>query len=61
MLARAAVAAGVHAIFVECHPKPATAASDATTCLPLDQMQILLESLASIHTAKSADPPTVTR
>ncbi len=61
LLARAAVAAGVHAIFVECHPEPAAAASDATSCLPLDQMEMLLESLASIHAAKSADPRAVTR
>ena len=61
LLARAAVAAGVHAIFVECHPDPAAAVSDATTCLPLDQMEMLLESLASIHAAKSADPRAVTR
>ncbi len=61
LLARAAVAAGVHAIFVECHPQPGRAASDATTCLPLDQMEKLLESLVSIHAAKTADPGAVAR
>jgi 2-dehydro-3-deoxyphosphooctonate aldolase (KDO 8-P synthase) len=34
MLARAAVAAGVHAVFVECHPHPAKALSDASTMQP---------------------------
>ena len=35
LLARAAVAAGVHAVFVECHPEPHRARSDAATCQPL--------------------------
>ncbi len=61
LLARAALAAGVHAIFVECHPQPARAASDATTCLPLDQMGKLLESLVSIHAAKTEDTGAVVR
>lgn len=51
ILARAAVAAGAHAIFVECHPRPAEASSDAATCQPLAQMEPLLRSLAAIHAA----------
>src|SRR5206468_1107057 len=31
LLARAATAAGVHALFIECHPEPGTAISDAST------------------------------
>lgn len=49
MLARAAVAAGVHAVFIECHPDPAHAQSDAATMQPLDAMAGLLEQLAALH------------
>ena len=51
LLARAAVAAGVHLVFMECHPQPSAAFSDATTCQPLDRMGPLLQSLAAIHVA----------
>ena len=56
LLARAAVAAGVHVVFVECHPHPAEAFSDATTCQPLDRMEQLLRSLASIRGCVSRTP-----
>ena len=42
MLARAAVAAGVPAVFLECHPNPSQAKSDASTVQPLDAMPALL-------------------
>lgn len=48
LLARAAVAAGVHAVFFECHPDPASARSDAGTMLPLADVPDLLSALASI-------------
>jgi len=51
LLARAAVAAGVHAIFLECHPDPARARSDASTMLSLDTVPSLLQSLARIRQA----------
>lgn len=51
MLARAAVAAGVHALFVECHPDPDHAASDAGSQVPLAQMPGLLEQVARIREA----------
>lgn len=51
MLARAAVAAGVDAVFIECHPEPEKAGSDASTTQPLDAMPALLESLVAIHRA----------
>jgi len=51
LLARAAVAAGVHAIFLECHPNPTAALSDASTMLPLDEIPPLLASLAAIRAA----------
>ncbi|MCA9294158.1 MAG: 3-deoxy-8-phosphooctulonate synthase [Phycisphaerales bacterium] len=48
LLARAAVAAGVDAVFLECHPDPANAQSDASTMLALADVPKLLEELASI-------------
>lgn len=51
LLARAAVAAGVHAVFIECHPNPAKALSDASTMLPLDGLPALLARLAAIRQA----------
>ncbi|MCH2160411.1 MAG: 3-deoxy-8-phosphooctulonate synthase [Phycisphaerales bacterium] len=49
MLARAAVAAGVDALFLECHPDPANARSDASTVLPLDAIPSLLDTLSSLR------------
>jgi 2-dehydro-3-deoxyphosphooctonate aldolase (KDO 8-P synthase) len=49
LLARAAVAAGVHAIFLECHPEPSKASSDASTMLPLQQVPAILRTLVSIR------------
>lgn len=51
LLARAAVAAGVPAVFLECHRDPAKATSDAATMLRLDAMHGLLKSLAAIDRA----------
>ena len=51
MLARAAVAAGVHAIFLECHPTPSAALSDASTMQPLDAVPAMLGSLVAIRKA----------
>ena len=51
LLARAAVAAGVPALFIECHPDPAAALSDASTMQPLAAMPALLESLVAIRRA----------
>ncbi len=55
-LARAAAAAGVHAIFMECHPDPARAVSDAATMLRLDEAVALIPLLAAIHAAAHATP-----
>lgn len=49
LLARAAVAAGVDAIFLECHPEPEEALSDASTMQPLSVMPDLLAQLHRIH------------
>lgn len=42
LLARAAVAAGVDGLFLECHPDPKSAKSDPATMLALEQVQPLL-------------------
>ena len=47
-LARAAVAAGADGVFMEAHPDPSKAKSDASTCLPLDQVRPLAEELLRI-------------
>lgn len=51
MLASAAVACGVDAVFMECHPDPERALSDAATMLPLDTVPALLARLRSIREA----------
>ncbi len=50
-LARAAVAVGVHAVFMEAHPDPKRALSDAATQLTLPVATSLIRSLASVHLA----------
>jgi 2-dehydro-3-deoxyphosphooctonate aldolase (KDO 8-P synthase) len=47
-LARAAVAAGVDGLFIETHPDPANAHSDAATVWPIDRLEGLLRSLIAI-------------
>jgi len=47
-LARAAIAVGVAAIFIETHPDPDNAPSDGPTMVPLNQMPSLLKKLAEI-------------
>jgi 2-dehydro-3-deoxyphosphooctonate aldolase (KDO 8-P synthase) len=51
LLARAAAAAGVHALFIECHPEPKKAMSDASTMMPLDLVPDLLATIARVHQA----------
>jgi 2-dehydro-3-deoxyphosphooctonate aldolase (KDO 8-P synthase) len=51
LLARAAVAAGVQALFIECHPEPRKAMSDSSTMLDLDTACALIERVARIRTA----------
>lgn len=48
-LARAAVAAGIDGLFIETHPDPANAQSDAATVWPLDQLERLLVDVLAIH------------
>jgi 2-dehydro-3-deoxyphosphooctonate aldolase (KDO 8-P synthase) len=48
-LARAAVAAGSDAVFMEVHPDPATAKCDAAVSWPLDRLESLLRTLSEIR------------
>lgn len=51
LLAKLAVTAGVHALFIETHPDPDKAMSDGATMLPLDVMDALLGELAALREA----------
>ncbi len=50
-LARAAVATGVDAVFLETHPRPGESPSDAANLVPLSDIEPLLRSLLAIHQA----------
>jgi len=52
-LARAAIAAGAHALFTEVHDRPDQALSDSATQLPLDEVKPLLRQLLRIRRAMS--------
>jgi 2-dehydro-3-deoxyphosphooctonate aldolase (KDO 8-P synthase) len=47
-LARAGVAAGIDAIFLEVHDNPAAALSDGSNALPLDRLPALLKRLSEL-------------
>jgi 2-dehydro-3-deoxyphosphooctonate aldolase (KDO 8-P synthase) len=47
-LARAAVAAGAHGIFIETHPDPERALCDGPNSLRLEETAVLMESLVRI-------------
>jgi 2-dehydro-3-deoxyphosphooctonate aldolase (KDO 8-P synthase) len=53
LLAKAAAAAGVHALFIETHPTPSKALSDAATMLPLQVTHDLLGVIKNIRQAIS--------
>nr|XP_061797900.1 CTP synthase-like [Nerophis lumbriciformis] len=55
-LARAAVAAGADGVFMEVHPDPVCALSDATTQLPPERAERLVESLLGIFHALPENP-----
>ncbi len=50
VLARAAIAAGADGLFIETHPQPADALSDAATVWPLNHLRKLIQDCHSIHT-----------
>lgn len=51
LLARAATAAGVHALFIEVHPDPANAKSDGATVLDIKTAVGVIESVGRIRAA----------
>jgi 2-dehydro-3-deoxyphosphooctonate aldolase (KDO 8-P synthase) len=51
ILSKAAIAAGANALFLEAHPTPATAKSDAATVLSFAELKMLLPILARLYTA----------
>ncbi len=53
-LARAGVACGVDAVFIEVHDRPREALSDATTQFSLSKFESLLTTLAELHRVVSA-------
>lgn len=50
-MVRAAVAVGIDALFLECHPDPANALSDAATQWPLARIREILEPAIAIRSA----------
>lgn len=50
-LARAAIAAGANGVFLETHPNPEKAISDAASQVPLDELPALIESLLRVWKA----------
>ena len=48
-LARAAVAVGINGLFIETHPNPAKALSDASSMLNIKKIEPLLKKLQAIH------------
>lgn len=47
--ARAAVAVGINGLFVETHPDPRQALSDAAAMLPLDKLETLMEEVLRVR------------
>ena len=56
VLARAAVAVGVAAVFMETHQDPAGAPSDGPNMIPLDQMPEIVETLLELDQLAKAKP-----
>lgn len=50
-LAKAAIGAGANALFIEAHPHPASAKSDATTVMPYDALKTLLSQVERLYEA----------
>jgi 2-dehydro-3-deoxyphosphooctonate aldolase (KDO 8-P synthase) len=59
VMARAAVALGVAAVFIETHETPDTAPSDGPNMIPLAQMDALIASLMRFDQLAKADPITI--
>jgi len=50
-MARAAAAVGINGLFVETHPDPKSAKSDAGAMLPLGQMERLIDEVLKVREA----------
>ena len=59
VMARAAVAIGVGAVFIETHPDPDTAPSDGPNMIYLDQMPALIDTLMQFDTLSKAPPVNI--
>lgn len=56
VMARAAVAVGVAAVFIETHENPDSAPSDGPNMIPLDQMAALIDTLMAFDRLAKANP-----
>ena len=56
VLARAAVAAGVAGVFMECHPDPTKALSDGPNSWPLTRVNALMQQLMDIDNVVKSQP-----
>jgi 2-dehydro-3-deoxyphosphooctonate aldolase (KDO 8-P synthase) len=56
VLARAAVAVGVAAVFMETHQDPDNAPSDGPNMVPLEEMPALIETLLELDRIAKAKP-----
>lgn len=56
LLARAAVAAGVDGLFLECHPDPKNAKSDAATMMALNEVEPLLTQCKQLAQLRASWP-----
>ncbi|PIE09388.1 MAG: 3-deoxy-8-phosphooctulonate synthase, partial [Rhodobacterales bacterium] len=56
VMARAAVATGVAAVFIETHEAPDTAPSDGPNMIPLYQMPDLIRTLMELDRVAKANP-----
>lgn len=50
-LAKAAAAVGINGLFIETHPNPKKALSDASSMLPLNKVEPFLKKILAIHNA----------
>jgi len=58
-MARAAVAIGVAAVFIETHEDPDNAPSDGPNMIPLTQMPALIDTLMQFDRLAKANPLTL--
>ncbi|WP_217126910.1 3-deoxy-8-phosphooctulonate synthase [Hydrogenophilus thiooxidans] len=56
VLARAAIAAGVAGLFMECHPDPDKALSDGPNAWPIPRLEALLSTLVELDRAVKRSP-----